>query len=214
MNAPKLTRHQARVRQEILDAASRAFSRGGFTATSVDEIAREAEVATSTLYRYFPGKEAIYNALIERMARQVTEVFDEPVMPSLSYEQRIEMMVRRQLLLIESHRDFYLMLVSDGVMTQWRLASEDTISGAAFQRMHQRLAEILQEGMEEGHLREMDPTIASTLIYGALTMIFFEWAKNDGVESLQDYAPNILSVVFHGIQRTRRVDSPYAQRYV
>lgn len=213
MNAPKLTRHQARVHQEILDAASRAFSRGGYHITSVDEIAKEAEVATSTLYRYFAGKEAIYNGLIERMALQVTEVFDEPVMPSLSYEQRVELLIRRQLALIESNREFYLMLVSDGVLTQWRLTSDDTVAGAAFQTMHARLRDVLQRGVDEQQLREIDASLTATMIYGALTMIFFAWTHSTQDKPLQDYAPEILSIIFHGAQRPSRPEGGYVQRF-
>lgn len=213
MNTPKLTRHQARVHQEILEAASRAFARKGFHTTSVDEIAKEAEVATSTLYRYFAGKEAIYNGLIEKMARQVSEVFDEPVMPSLSYEQRVELLIRRQLALIENNRDFYLMLVSDGVLTQWRLTSNDTIAGAAFQAMLDRMEAIIQQGIEDGVLRQVNARLTATLIYGALSMIFFTWARGEHEGSLQDYAPEILSVIFHGAQFPVRNDVGYVQRF-
>ena len=213
MNAPKLTRHQARVHEEILDAAARAFSRGGYSATSVDEIAKEAEVATSTLYRYFAGKEAIYNGLIEKIARQVTEVFDEPVMPSLSYEQRVELLIRRQLSLIESNREFFLMLVADDVLTQWRLTADDTVAGSAFQTMLGRLRDVLQRGVEERQLREIDPALTATMIYGALTMIFFSWTRGAQDRPLQDYAPEILSIIFHGAQRPRQVEGGYGQRF-
>lgn len=213
MQDRKMTRHQARVYQEILEAAGRAFARNGYSSTSVDEISREAEVATSTLYRYFSGKEAIYNGLIEQMAQQVTGVFDEPMMPSLSYEQRVELLVRRQLMLIENQRDFYLMLVKDGVLTQWRLASDDTISGAAFRQIRARLADVLREGMEAGALREIEPSLAATFIYGALTMIFFEWAKEGGVDSLQDRTPALLAVVFQGLQQRENGSSSYLSRF-
>lgn len=213
MQDRKMTRHQARVHQEILEAAARAFSRNGYSATSVDEISREAEVATSTLYRYFSGKEAIYNGLVEQMARQVTGVFDEPMMPSLSYEQRVELLVRRQLMLIENQRDFYLMLVKDGVLTQWRLASDDTISGVAFREIRERLTDVLREGIEAGALRAIKPELAATLIYGAVTMIFFEWAKDGGVDSLQDHTPALLAVVFHGLHQRDSGSSSYAPHY-
>ena len=50
-------------RQAILDAAVRLIARNGLHDTPMSALAREAGVATGTLYLYFPSKEAMINAL-------------------------------------------------------------------------------------------------------------------------------------------------------
>jgi AcrR family transcriptional regulator len=54
------------VRARILHAALIAFARGGFAATTMSEIAREAGMAVANLYRYYPGKEELFAAAIPR----------------------------------------------------------------------------------------------------------------------------------------------------
>ena len=46
-------------REEILAAAERVFAQKGIISTTIDDIAREAELGKGTLYNYFPSKEAI-----------------------------------------------------------------------------------------------------------------------------------------------------------
>jgi TetR/AcrR family transcriptional repressor of uid operon len=50
-------------RERILEAAERAFVRHGFHAATMQHVAEEADMSAGNLYRYFPSKEAIVEAL-------------------------------------------------------------------------------------------------------------------------------------------------------
>lgn len=52
-------------RERILAAATELVGAQGLTALSMDELADRAGVSRATLYRVFPGKEALFTALIE-----------------------------------------------------------------------------------------------------------------------------------------------------
>lgn len=60
------TRRKARTASAILEAAERLFLTRGYHATTVEQLAEEADVAIGSLYGHFGGKEGIYAALIER----------------------------------------------------------------------------------------------------------------------------------------------------
>jgi AcrR family transcriptional regulator len=51
--------------REILDAARDVFSRKGFEAARMDEVAAAAGVTKPAVYRYFPGKDRLIAALLE-----------------------------------------------------------------------------------------------------------------------------------------------------
>src|SRR6185436_20347883 len=53
-------------RTQILDSALKLFSHKGYGATSVRDIAEEAELSKGNVYHHFPDKEAIFRALIDR----------------------------------------------------------------------------------------------------------------------------------------------------
>ena len=50
----------------ILDAARAVFSRDGYAASSVEEVAAEAGIAKGTVYLYFSSKEELYLAALLR----------------------------------------------------------------------------------------------------------------------------------------------------
>ena len=53
-------------RQGILEAAADVLGRLGFEATRIDDVAKDAGVAKGLLYKHFPSKDALFEALLER----------------------------------------------------------------------------------------------------------------------------------------------------
>jgi AcrR family transcriptional regulator len=64
------------VEERILDAAGRVFLERGFQGASVDEIAEVACAGKPTIYAKFPGKQALFAAVIERLVRRNTSLDD------------------------------------------------------------------------------------------------------------------------------------------
>jgi AcrR family transcriptional regulator len=57
---------RAERREQILAAATSAFARAGFTATSLDDVAAEAGITRVILYRHFESKAGLYRAVLDR----------------------------------------------------------------------------------------------------------------------------------------------------
>jgi AcrR family transcriptional regulator len=57
-------------RDEIVAAARLCVVRHGFHATSMAQIAKQAQMSVGQIYRYFPSKETIIHAIVERIVNR------------------------------------------------------------------------------------------------------------------------------------------------
>ncbi len=79
---------RAERREQILAAATRAFARAGFAATSLDDVAAEAGISRVILYRHFDSKADMYRAVLDRACTRLAETvgtddFTEDAIPAL-----------------------------------------------------------------------------------------------------------------------------------
>jgi AcrR family transcriptional regulator len=84
MTQARPVRRMARAerREQILDAATRAFARAGYIGTGLDDVAAEAGVTHVILYRHFASKNDLYRAVLDRACVRLADTvgvddFDE-----------------------------------------------------------------------------------------------------------------------------------------
>jgi AcrR family transcriptional regulator len=61
------------VKARILDAAQRVFLKRGYQSATLDEIAEAAPASKPTIYAHFPGKEALFEAVVARVVEGLTD---------------------------------------------------------------------------------------------------------------------------------------------
>lgn len=66
----------------ILEAAAQVFARSGYEATTTNHIAERAGVSIGTLYEYFPSKDALLVALVERHIREGETLLEQVAVES------------------------------------------------------------------------------------------------------------------------------------
>ncbi|MBC9175564.1 TetR/AcrR family transcriptional regulator [Pseudoroseomonas ludipueritiae] len=65
-----------RNRERLLEAATQVFNQGGAEA-SLEAVARQAEVGIGTLYRHFPTREALFEAIYRREVQQLAALAEQ-----------------------------------------------------------------------------------------------------------------------------------------
>ncbi len=173
--SPGFTDKHRKRRDEIVTAALRAFREKGYHAVTLDDIARRIGVRQTALYHYFPDKESILYechrmalAELRRLLGRATDRFDSPV-------QRLH----------------YLISEHVHVMTETLLGSPSAFEVSSLSPGHQQkviagrdeyeraLRNTIQEGIDDGVFRPVDPKVAAFVILGAINWIA-RWYSPDG----------------------------------
>lgn len=101
-------------KKQIMEAAMRCFSRKGYEATSIQEIAQELGMAKGSLYFYFKSKEELLLSVIayfgERMLAEMTTLPEERQLPP---RERLILQLRRHYAYVMKNREFPIMLMRE-----------------------------------------------------------------------------------------------------
>ncbi len=72
----------AATRAALLREARLAFASAGYEAAATEEIVRRAEVTRGALYYHFKDKRALFEAVVEEVARRIAEAVDQKAAPA------------------------------------------------------------------------------------------------------------------------------------
>jgi AcrR family transcriptional regulator len=152
-----------RKRDAILDAARTVFSREGYAATSVDDVAAEAGIAKGTVYLYFKSKEELYLAALARDIRVFTGKAREEMESVPVFREKIEAFLRVRLDYCKAHEEFLRIYLSEyGSMCVTTSISKEL---RRLQRKNMRyVASVVQKAIDRREIRKVSaPALAATL---------------------------------------------------
>ena len=172
---------EARIRTE----AARLFWRQGYGSASIRDLAAAVGISSSTLYHYYPNKEAILTAIIERFMRD----FNAALIPiledrSLSPAERIRATVTGHLVFSQRRRSELL----DGQQFRYVLGKRTLARIVRLQREYRdAMRAVLAEGTATGVFRVPDPSMTVMLLLDACNGVR-EWYHPSGGASLEAIA--------------------------
>jgi AcrR family transcriptional regulator len=148
-------------RARIMDAAEGLFRRLGFGKTAVADIAAELKMSPANVYRFFPSKNAIIEAICQRCLGECEERAWAVARSRGSAAERTERLV---LEILAYHKENHL---TDQRVNDMVLAAIELSWGAI--RAHKEhirmvLEAILREGIEHGEFEPVDPRETSRLM--------------------------------------------------
>lgn len=167
------TRRKAQTGAAILDAAERLFLTRGFEATTIEELAEQADVAIGSIYGHFGGKEGVYAALIDRALELDARYCDEGWASGTDPVGRLLGIGEGYLRFAREHPGHFRLFrfPPAGGPTGGPAAIAAARVARRVRSEVARMASALREAIDEGTVRAVDPDRAAV----------FLWAAWDGV---------------------------------
>ena len=171
MNPPVISQAKAKpddTRARIMDTAEALFRRIGYHKTAVADIAAELKMSPANVYRFFPSKNAIIEAICQRCLGECEERAWAAARSRGSASERIERLV---LEILAYHRENLLQdeKVNDMVLAAIELNWEAIRAHKEHVRMV--FEAILRDGIERGEFEPVDPRETSRLLF--LSLVHF-----------------------------------------
>ena len=199
----KRTKEEAEeTRKSVLDAALRVFSRKGYAATALEEIAKEAGVTRGAIYHHFANKEQLYLALADDASAQAWALVNLAIEEGGTFTEIISriMIYHASLLEEDAHYREVVMLTLTG--------SQASSGPAALRERHyheakaavDQVAGYFQMGIGQGELRaDLDPYAGARAMLSLQNGLAYLWLANRDAFSLKESAPALIDVFLKGI---------------
>ncbi|MFB9761096.1 TetR/AcrR family transcriptional regulator [Ectobacillus funiculus] len=159
----------------IIEAATASFASFGYKATTIDQVAKMANVGKGTIYTFFKNKEELLDEIVTRLISEMKEAAEAAIREDDTF---IENVLRALSSILTFRKDHKL---------AWKLFQEDRDIGTpavqevllkmdrailSFIRYHLELA------IQKGEIRECDPEITAFVMRRLYIALISDWEQH------------------------------------
>jgi AcrR family transcriptional regulator len=179
---------------EIIESALSLAAEQGVKRVSTQAIADRVGIAQSTIFRHFKTRDAIFAASIEWLAERLFQTIDQYFTSKEPAAQRLEKLIRKQLLFVSGHKGLPRLIFSD------RLHLESPVLKKAVQtivnRYTAKLTSLVSAGIESGDFKQdLDADKTARYIAALLHGMVLRWSLFDFDFKLEDEANSIIEFI-------------------
>lgn len=184
-------------KDDILQAAIHLFSRNGYHATSMQDIARTIAIKKPSLYHHFESKEAILLEILETGMTQLISKMEIIVESDSPPDQKLQDAIQSHARIIAANPEGAAVFLREdrglgSTYLERYLTSRD--------RFEELMRRIIQEGMEQGIFRQTDVTITAKAVLGMVNWMT-RWYRPDGRLSAEEISTFFSDLVLQGLMK-------------
>lgn len=192
-------------RRDLLDAALTIFSKEGYEAARLADIAKAASVTRGAIYHHFGSKAELYIALMDDAAAVGNQAIEKAIAKGGSLVETLERILVTTMNLLEEDRRFreVMALSLFGGSTSPELAQ---VTRRRYDEAHflvENLRGYFRMGIAQGDLRpDIDPATAARAFLAFQNGIAMLWLSNRDAFSIKEEAPSLADMYIRGIVKT------------
>ncbi|AEF95095.1 transcriptional regulator, TetR family [Desulfotomaculum nigrificans CO-1-SRB] len=161
-------------RQQIIDAATRCFALFGYKATTMDQVAKLAEVGKGTIYTFFKNKEELFDQIMQDLILEMKEVAEQAVDPNRSFFANLHHVLYRGL---DFRRKHELTIK----LSQEVKAIGTKVAQAGMKKLEDAILSFIQkevqQAIDKGEIKKCDPKITAFVMLKLYVALVYDWEK-------------------------------------
>jgi AcrR family transcriptional regulator len=179
----------------LLRVAVDVFNERGYEGASMEDLAARLGITKSAIYHHVPGKAELLRLSVDRALDSLFAVLDEPGASFGSAAERLEHVVRRSVCVLVEQLPFVTLLL--------RVRGNTEVERAALARRREfdhRVSALVQQAEVEGGVRpDVDPALASRLLFGMVNSLA-EWYRPERGLDADALADAVVAIAFGGLR--------------
>lgn len=184
-------------KQEILLAATRSFSLFGYKATTMEQIAKIANVGKGTIYTFFENKEVLFQEIVLRMIAEMKQEAVNVIKEDASFQENAHAAVMKMLEFRETHQLFAKIIDEE---KEWKTPAVKQVIGQVEQAIVSFVKEKIDKYMDKGEIRQVNSELVAYLLLKAYIAFVNDWnATHKQSLSEQEIANFFQDTIFRSL---------------
>ena len=166
-------------KSDILRAAEHVFALKGYYEATMQDIAKEAQYATGTVYLYFKDKDALYLSLVEQKYKDLLSILKEETAKAKSAREKLEIFIRENLSFFERNQNSFRIFFSERNKSQ--TIKVNKLHNLSIVMQHREfVTDLIKTSQDEDLVRNDFPAkqIADILISIFMSVVF-NWLRDE-----------------------------------
>ena len=200
MEKLKASNHNAKA-DEIISVASALFSRKGYSATSLKEIADQVGLHKTSLFHYFRNKEEILMEVMDKGLREYVNVLDESAIdPDLKGEEKLRIALEKQVSVVCKYKDYINVGLNEIKSLTPKNKEKYNRKRKQYGKRFEKIIQEIQGCSDRNLFMGLNFKIVNLGILGMCNWII-NWYKEDG-----PLGPKEISEIFYGILTQKKTE--------
>ncbi|MCY7449823.1 TetR/AcrR family transcriptional regulator [Bacillus altitudinis] len=186
-------------RQMILDGATKAFTQFGYKATTMDLVAKLANVGKGTIYTFFKNKEELFDEIFTSLLMEMRKIADEAIDEKNYFSENLHLAL---FAILEFRKNHQLTI---------KIFQENAELGtSAVKEMIEKMEQMIiryiktkvKEAIEKGDIKPCDPELTAFVMVKLYIALIFDWEKRYEPLTKEEVAESLELYVLKGLSAT------------
>ena len=174
-------------KENILDAASKSFALFGYKGTTMDQVAKIANVGKGTIYTFFENKEELFDEIIGSLIEEMKKIAEQSIDPERGFFENLHEALYGILAFRKEHQL---------AIKLWQEVKEIGTPAAklALERFESAIlsfiADKIRGAVENKKLKPCDPELTAFILFKLYVALVFDWEEHHpplGKEEIDHY---------------------------
>ncbi|MEN0588584.1 TetR/AcrR family transcriptional regulator [Kurthia gibsonii] len=166
-------------RHEILVAANKSFTLFGYKATTMDQVARMANVGKGTIYTFFENKDVLFQEIVMGMIEEMKNEAERIINPNVSFLENAHQILMKLLQFRDVHK-LYAKLVEEGHAL--RTPQVENVLKKIENEILTYISSKIQIAIDKKEIKPCNPEHVAYLVFKVYLSFVVEWSETHDEE--------------------------------
>lgn len=159
-------------RQEILEAATKSFSLFGYKATTMEQIAKIANVGKGTIYTFFDNKEILFQEIVLRIIVEMKQEATKVIKEDASFQENAYAALMKMLEFRDTHQLFAKIIAEE---QEWRTPPVTLVKAQIEQAIVSFVKQKIDKYISAGEVRQVNSELVAYLLLKGYLAFVNDW---------------------------------------